>query len=181
MARPPSFCSHRRLLYRIPAELWRARPNVPRLGMSLAWEANDLYGRGRQPAQIKDPNIQSKKLIRIGREIPPRPTHSRRGDHVVRHVNSVSRFTRSRKLSNRTLPAANAPFAESDCTCSGGKVAQPTTSIVEMACLVNIASRPTDRNALPARSRLQCRVVGPVLASNFRVARDTTRIVAQHF
>jgi len=28
-------------------------------GMSLAWEANDLYGGGRQPAQIKDPNIQS--------------------------------------------------------------------------------------------------------------------------
>ena len=27
-------------------------------GMSLAWEANDLYGGGRQPAQIKDPNIQ---------------------------------------------------------------------------------------------------------------------------
>jgi hypothetical protein len=25
-------------------------------------------------------------------------------DHVVRHVNSVSRFTRSRKLSNRTSP-----------------------------------------------------------------------------
>jgi hypothetical protein len=23
--------------------------------MSLAWEANDLYGGGRQPAQIKDP------------------------------------------------------------------------------------------------------------------------------
>jgi hypothetical protein len=29
-------------------------------GMSLAWEANDLYGGGRQPAQIKDPNIQSR-------------------------------------------------------------------------------------------------------------------------
>jgi hypothetical protein len=26
-------------------------------GMSLAWEANDLYGGGRQPAQIKDSNI----------------------------------------------------------------------------------------------------------------------------
>jgi hypothetical protein len=28
-------------------------------GMSLAWEANDLYGGGRQPAQIKEPRIQS--------------------------------------------------------------------------------------------------------------------------
>ncbi|HYL98335.1 MAG TPA: glycoside hydrolase [Blastocatellia bacterium] len=28
-------------------------------GMSLAWEANDLYGGGRQPAQIKDPKTQS--------------------------------------------------------------------------------------------------------------------------
>lgn len=27
--------------------------------MSLAWEANDLYGGDRQPAQIKDPKIQS--------------------------------------------------------------------------------------------------------------------------
>jgi O-glycosyl hydrolase len=27
-------------------------------GMSLAWEANDLYGGRRQPAQIKDPEIQ---------------------------------------------------------------------------------------------------------------------------
>src|ERR1700680_1424526 len=31
-------------------------------GMSLAWEANDLYGGRRQPAQIKDPNIQSQYL-----------------------------------------------------------------------------------------------------------------------
>lgn len=30
--------------------------------MSLAWEANDLYGGGRQPAQIKDPNIQSQYM-----------------------------------------------------------------------------------------------------------------------
>src|ERR1700680_4940648 len=28
-------------------------------GMSLAWEANDLYGGGRQAAQIKDPGISS--------------------------------------------------------------------------------------------------------------------------
>jgi O-glycosyl hydrolase len=31
-------------------------------GMSLAWEANDLYGGGRQPAQIKDPDIQSQYM-----------------------------------------------------------------------------------------------------------------------
>jgi len=30
--------------------------------MSLAWEANDLYGSGRQPAQIKDPQIQSQYM-----------------------------------------------------------------------------------------------------------------------
>src|ERR1700676_2095001 len=31
-------------------------------GMSLAWEAHDLYGGGRQPAQIKDPAIQSQYM-----------------------------------------------------------------------------------------------------------------------
>ena len=31
-------------------------------GMSLAWEANDLYGGGRQPARIKDPVNQSQYL-----------------------------------------------------------------------------------------------------------------------
>jgi O-glycosyl hydrolase len=31
-------------------------------GMSLAWEANDLYGGGRQPAQIKDPKIQNEYM-----------------------------------------------------------------------------------------------------------------------
>jgi O-glycosyl hydrolase len=31
-------------------------------GMSLAWEANDLYGGGRQPAQIKDPHIQGQYM-----------------------------------------------------------------------------------------------------------------------
>jgi O-glycosyl hydrolase len=30
--------------------------------MSLAWEANDLYGGGRQPAQIKDADIQNQYL-----------------------------------------------------------------------------------------------------------------------
>jgi O-glycosyl hydrolase len=30
--------------------------------MSLAWEANDLYGGGRQPAQIKDPNLQAQYM-----------------------------------------------------------------------------------------------------------------------
>ena len=30
--------------------------------MSLAWEANDLYGGGRQPAQIKDPQLQSEYM-----------------------------------------------------------------------------------------------------------------------
>lgn len=31
-------------------------------GMSLAWEANNLYGGGRQPAQIKDPGVQSQYM-----------------------------------------------------------------------------------------------------------------------
>jgi O-glycosyl hydrolase len=31
-------------------------------GMALAWEANDLYGGGRQPAQIKDPQLQSQYM-----------------------------------------------------------------------------------------------------------------------
>jgi O-glycosyl hydrolase len=31
-------------------------------GMSLAWEANDLYGGGRQPARIEDPQIQDQYL-----------------------------------------------------------------------------------------------------------------------
>jgi len=31
-------------------------------GMSLAWEANDLYGGGRQAAQIKDPQIQDQYM-----------------------------------------------------------------------------------------------------------------------
>src|ERR1700688_4387338 len=31
-------------------------------GMSLAWEANELYGGGRQPAQIKEPAIQSQYM-----------------------------------------------------------------------------------------------------------------------
>lgn len=31
-------------------------------GMSLAWEANDLYGGDRQPAQIKDPKIQNEYM-----------------------------------------------------------------------------------------------------------------------
>jgi O-glycosyl hydrolase len=30
--------------------------------MSLAWEANDLYGGDRQPAQIKEPNIQNQYM-----------------------------------------------------------------------------------------------------------------------
>jgi O-glycosyl hydrolase len=31
-------------------------------GMSLAWEANDVYGGGRQPARITDPKVQSKYM-----------------------------------------------------------------------------------------------------------------------
>ena len=39
-----------------------ARPaqTFPGWGMSLAWEANDLYSGGRQAAQITDPQLQSR-------------------------------------------------------------------------------------------------------------------------
>jgi O-glycosyl hydrolase len=40
----------------IPAQTFRG------WGMSLAWEANDLYGGGRQPAQIKDPRLQGEYM-----------------------------------------------------------------------------------------------------------------------
>jgi hypothetical protein len=43
-------------------------------GMSLAWEANDLYGGGRQPAQIRDPNIQSRYMDLLYGDPPARLT-----------------------------------------------------------------------------------------------------------
>ena len=51
--------------------------------------------------------LLAQKLIRIGRDISPSrlPTLGARG-RVVRRVNSVSRFTRSRKPSNRTSPCS---------------------------------------------------------------------------
>jgi hypothetical protein len=49
--------------------------------------------------------LLAQKLVRIGRDISPfRLLILGGGDHVVRRVNSVSRFTRSSKLSNRTSP-----------------------------------------------------------------------------
>lgn len=67
-----------------------------------------------------------------------------------------------------SLLPANAPFGESDCTGSCGKVAQSTTPTGEMTCLVNMAPTPTGRNMLAVRNRLPCRIVGR-LRSNFRV------------
>jgi|SRR5580704_12478044 hypothetical protein len=40
-----------------------------------------------------------------------------------------------------------------------------------VASLMNVAPRPTHSNVLPVRSRLRCRVVGPVLAHCFRAVR----------
>jgi O-glycosyl hydrolase len=40
----------------IPAQTFRG------WGMSLAWEASDLYGGARQPAQIKDPRLQGEYM-----------------------------------------------------------------------------------------------------------------------
>jgi O-glycosyl hydrolase len=51
----PAFADSGRIIPR-PAQTFRG------WGMSLAWEANDLYGGGRQPAQIKDTNIQSQYM-----------------------------------------------------------------------------------------------------------------------
>jgi O-glycosyl hydrolase len=42
--------------------LARAAQTFRGWGMSLAWEANDLYGGGRQTAQIKDPKIQDQYM-----------------------------------------------------------------------------------------------------------------------
>ncbi len=52
---PPALANLGRIIPR-PAQTFRG------WGMSLAWEANDLYGGGRQPAQIKDPVIQSQYM-----------------------------------------------------------------------------------------------------------------------
>src|SRR5271156_6073936 len=51
----PSLADSGRILPR-PAQTFRG------WGMSLAWEANDLYGGGRQPARIKDPDAQSQYM-----------------------------------------------------------------------------------------------------------------------
>ena len=51
-----------------PAQIFRG------WGMSLAWEANDLYGGGRQPAQIKDPHLQSQYMDLLYGDPATRPT-----------------------------------------------------------------------------------------------------------
>jgi hypothetical protein len=51
----PSLADSGRIFPR-PAQTFRG------WGMSLAWEANDLYGGGRLPAQIKAPDIQSRYM-----------------------------------------------------------------------------------------------------------------------
>jgi O-glycosyl hydrolase len=51
LSQPPSLADSGRILPR-PAQTFRG------WGMSLAWEANDLYGGGRQPARIKDSDAQ---------------------------------------------------------------------------------------------------------------------------
>jgi O-glycosyl hydrolase len=57
------------ILLKRPAALPETGRIIPRpaqtfrgWGMSLAWEANDLYGGGRQPARIKGPGIQSQYM-----------------------------------------------------------------------------------------------------------------------
>ena len=52
---PEAFTNSGRIIPR-PAQTFRG------WGMSLAWEANDLYGGGREPAQIKDPKIQDRYM-----------------------------------------------------------------------------------------------------------------------
>jgi hypothetical protein len=55
--------SYHRSPWRIPVAFWRAPHKLSVAGeLSLAREANDLYGGGRQPAQIKDPGIRSQYM-----------------------------------------------------------------------------------------------------------------------
>jgi len=121
--------------------------------------------------------LLAQKLIRIGRDISPSgyPTLGA-GDHVVRRVNSVSRFTRSSKLSNRTSPCSKRSIRgirlhrllrKSRATdYSNWRSGMPRehrsmTDLLEHgAC-----QRPT---SMPSRA--------PVLALNFRAARDSGEI-----
>jgi O-glycosyl hydrolase len=52
---PPALADSGQIVPR-PAQTFRG------WGMSLAWEANDLYGGGRQPERIKDPYAQSQYM-----------------------------------------------------------------------------------------------------------------------
>lgn len=63
----PATADSGRILPR-PAQIFRG------WGMSLAWEANDLYGGGRQPAQIKDPHSQSQYMDLLYGDPATRPT-----------------------------------------------------------------------------------------------------------
>jgi hypothetical protein len=50
------------LASRIPVALSRAAQSFRGWGMSLAWEANDLYGGARQPAGVNDPKKQDQYM-----------------------------------------------------------------------------------------------------------------------
>ena len=63
----PAWGDSGRILYR-PAQTFRG------WGMSLAWEANDLYGGGRQSSRIKDPQIQGQYLDLLFGDPAARPT-----------------------------------------------------------------------------------------------------------
>jgi hypothetical protein len=81
------------------------------------------------------------------------------GDPVVPRVNSVSRSTRSSKLSNRKSPCSKRSIRGIRLhKLSCGKVAPPTASIGEMACLVKSLQGQPERAAL--QKRLLCRLVG---------------------
>jgi hypothetical protein len=84
------------------------------------------------------------RLILLSRKIIEQPSN-RVGMRAARpDLTALTRNhgTRQPCTSSYAYPT-NALFVESDCTSCCGKVAQPTTSIGEMACLVNIGPRPT--------------------------------------
>src|SRR5713101_3532281 len=96
------------------------------------------------------------------------------GDHAVRRVNSVSRFTRFSKLSNRTSPCSKRSIRGIRLHRLWRRSRATDYFNWQHGMPREHRSVTDDRNVLLARSRLLCRVVGPVLARNFRDARHSS-------
>jgi hypothetical protein len=90
--------------------------------------------------------LLAQKLIRIGRDISPSGYPlSARG--AMQSVAGIRVRASTGAASHRAAPllAANTLFVESDCTGASGKVAQTTTSVGEMSCLVNTLGKRETR------------------------------------